>query len=138
VRRDVLKYERNIVDDPSARIRRVVVGSTAFLFRDSIIPSTYLFGRLFFPAIVVDAEEMERTISESELDWTIVRPPRLIDKPYTAKYRVREGYLPRCGFSISRADEAEYFIKTLENIASIGKTLGVSNLIGGVCSPYSR
>ena len=30
-----------------AGVRRVVVESTAFLFRDSIVPPTYLFGRLF-------------------------------------------------------------------------------------------
>jgi hypothetical protein len=30
-------------------MRRAIV-STAFLFRDSIIPPTYLFGKLFFPA----------------------------------------------------------------------------------------
>jgi putative NADH-flavin reductase len=36
-------------------IRRVVVVSTAFLFKDSIISPTYLVGRLFFPDIVADA-----------------------------------------------------------------------------------
>ena len=32
-----------------AGVRRVVVESVAFLFRDSIVPPAYLFGRLFFP-----------------------------------------------------------------------------------------
>jgi hypothetical protein len=77
-----------------ANVRRVVVVSTAFLFKDSITPPAYLVGRLFFPAIVVDAAAMERVFGESELDWTIVRPPRLTDKPHTGKYRVRDGHLP--------------------------------------------
>ena len=108
-------------------VRRVVILSTAFLFRDSIMPPAYLFGRLFFPGIVVDASAMERVVGESELDWTILRPPQLTDKPYTGKYRVREGHLPHFGFSISRADVADCFIKTVEDRTSIRKVFGTSN-----------
>jgi putative NADH-flavin reductase len=108
-------------------VRRGVVLSTAFLFRDSIMPPAYLFGRLFFPGIVADASGMERVFGESDLDWTIVRPPQLTDKPYTGKYRVREGHSPRFGFKISRADVADYFIKTVEDRTSIGKVFGTSN-----------
>jgi putative NADH-flavin reductase len=110
-----------------AGVRRVVVVSTAFLFKDSIVPPTYLFGRLFFPGVVVDADGMERTLMQSGLDWTIVRPPQLTDKPFTGKYRMRTGHLPRFGFNISRADVGHCFIKTVEDRGSIGKILGVSN-----------
>jgi putative NADH-flavin reductase len=110
-----------------AGVRRVVVESTAFLFKDSIIPPTHLIGRLFFPGIVRDAGEMENVLRKSELDWTIVRPPRLTDKPQTGKYRVQEGHLPRFGFSISRADVADFMIKAGENHATAGKVLGVSD-----------
>jgi hypothetical protein len=37
---------------------------------------------------------LERLFKERGLDWTMVRPPQLTDKPYTGKYRVREGGLP--------------------------------------------
>lgn len=110
-----------------ASVKRVVVVSTAFLFRDSIIPPTYVFGRLFFLGIVIDAEGMEQTIRASDLDWTIVRPPQLTDKPFTGKYRVREDHLPRFGFKISRADVADCFIKALEKRAWVKKILGASN-----------
>jgi putative NADH-flavin reductase len=110
-----------------ASVRRVVVESTAFLFKDSVIPPTYLFGRLFFSSVVADASAMEQVLRKSELDWTIVRPPKLTDDPYTGRYRVREGHLPRFGFNISRADVADCFIKAMENPATIGKVLGVSN-----------
>ena len=110
-----------------AGIRRVVVESTAFLFKDSIIPPTHLVGRLFFPEIVRDAYEMENIFQKSGLDWTIVRPPRLTDKPQTGRYRVQEGHLPRFGFSISRADVADFMTKAGENRASVGKVVGVSN-----------
>jgi hypothetical protein len=114
-----------------AGIRRVVVESTAFLFKDSIIPPTYLIGRLFFGGIVRDACEMENVFRKSELDWTIVRPPRLTDKPRSGKYRVEEGRLPRFGFTISRADVADFMIKAGENHATAGKVVGVSDCSRG-------
>jgi putative NADH-flavin reductase len=110
-----------------ANIRRVVVVSVAFLFKDSIFPPTYLFGRLFFRDLVIDASGMEDVFRKSELDWTILRPPQVTDKPRTGKYRVREGHLPRFGFTISRADVAECFLKTVKDRPSVGKILGVSN-----------
>jgi putative NADH-flavin reductase len=70
---------------------------------------------------------MEEIIAASNLDWTLVRPPRLTDKPRTGKYRVLEGHLPTFGFSISRADVADYMIKAAENHSSIRKVVGVSN-----------
>ena len=110
-----------------AKIRRVVVVSVAFLFKDSILPPAYLFGRLFFRDTVIDSSGMEDVFRKSELDWTIVRPPQLTDKPGTGKYRVREGHLPRFGFNISRADVADCLIKTLEDGGLHWKILGGSN-----------
>jgi putative NADH-flavin reductase len=109
------------------RIQRVLVVSVAFLFKDSIVPPTYLFGRLFFRDTVIDASGMEGVFRKSELDWTIVRPPRLTDKPRTGNYRVREGHLPRFGFSISRADVADFMIRKVESRSTVGKIIGVSN-----------
>ena len=110
-----------------ARSRRVIVVSVAFLFKDSVIPPAYLVGRLLFPYTVADASAMEDIFRQDGLDWTIVRPPELTDKPRTGKYRVREGHLPRFGFKISRADVADFMIRTAENRAWVGKIIGVCN-----------
>jgi putative NADH-flavin reductase len=110
-----------------AKVRRVVVESVAFLFRDSVVPPAYLFGRLFFPRTVADASAMERVFGESRLEWTIVRPPQLTDKPHTGKYRVREGHLPGFGFSISRANVADFMMKVVENRSSIRQIVGISH-----------
>jgi len=112
---------------PHTDVRRVVVESVAFLFKDSLLPPAYLLGRLLFPRTVADASAMEQVFAESELDWTMVRPPELTDKPYTGKYRVREGHLPLFGFKISRADVADFMIKAVENHVSIRKVVGVCN-----------
>jgi putative NADH-flavin reductase len=108
-------------------IRRAVIVSTAFLFKDSIIPPTNLVGRLFFPNMVADASEMESFFQNSGLDWTLVRPPRLTDRPRRGRFRVREGHLPGFGFMISRADVAAFMIKTAENHSFIQKVVGISN-----------
>jgi putative NADH-flavin reductase len=110
-----------------AGVKRVIVESVAFLFKDSVFPPAYLLGRLLFPKTVADAAAMERIIADTDLDWTMVRPPELTDKPYTGKYRVREGHLPRFGFKISRADVADLMIKLAENGASIRKIVGLAN-----------
>ena len=108
-------------------VRRVVVESVAFLFKDSIIPPAYVLGRLLFPNIVADSARMEKAFAESGLDWTMVRPPELTNKPYTGKYRVREGHLPAFGFKVSRADVADYMIQAVERHLSSCKVVGLAN-----------
>jgi putative NADH-flavin reductase len=107
-------------------VRRVVIESTAFLFKDAVFPPAHLFGRLFFPGIVRDANEMENTLQKSGLDWTLVRPPQLTNKPRTGKYRILVGHLPPFGFNISRADVADFMIKAGENHASIQQIIGLA------------
>ena len=110
-----------------AGVRRAVVESVAFLFKDSIIPPAYILGKLLFPSIVADASAMEEIFEKSGLEWTMVRPPELTNKSYTGKYRVREGHLPRFGFKISRADVADFMIKAAENHSAICKVVGVAS-----------
>jgi putative NADH-flavin reductase len=108
-------------------VRRAIVESVAFLFKDSLLPPAYLLGRLLFPRVVADASAMERVFKENKLDWTMVRPPELTDKPFTGRYRVQEERLPRFGFSISRADVADLMTRLAEDHSSIRKVVGVSN-----------
>jgi putative NADH-flavin reductase len=108
-------------------VRRAVMISTAFLFKNAILPPANLIGRLFFRDVVLDAAEMESIFQKSDLEWTFVRPPRLTDRPRRGRYRVREGHLPGLGFTISRADVAAFMLKTAENHAFVRKVVGVSN-----------
>lgn len=110
-----------------ARVRRIVVVSVAFLFKHSILPPAYFLGRLLFPRVVADAAAMEQVFETSGLEWTLVRPPRLTDKAHAGKYRVREGHLPPFGFTISRADVADFVLRTVQDRSTIGKIIGVCN-----------
>jgi putative NADH-flavin reductase len=110
-----------------AAVSRAVIVSTAFLFRGAIFPPAYLVGRLFFSSVVADASAMERIVTSSALDWTLVRPPQLTDKPRTGRYRAREGHLPVFGSKIARADVADFVIRCTEDRTSSHKIMGVSN-----------
>lgn len=110
-----------------AKVRRLVIISTAFLFKDSIVPPTYLLGKLLFPSVVTDSAALEKTVQESLLEWTIVRPPQLTDGRMTGSYRERIGHLPRLGFRISRADVAHYFVKAIGKGDVMRKIVGISN-----------
>jgi putative NADH-flavin reductase len=112
---------------PEAGVKRVILESSAFLFKDALLPPTYLLGKLLFPTVVADATDMETIVQKSELEWTLLRPPRLIDGRHTGRYRVREGHLPPFGFSISRADVADCFLRMLDDAASSKKIFGVSS-----------
>lgn len=107
--------------------QRAVIVSTAFLFKDVLFPPAYLFGRLFFPSIVKDAAIMEEIVQGSQLDWTLVRPPQLTDKPASSKYRQREAHLPLFGFNISRADTAHSMIEIAERHTYSRKIVGIAN-----------
>ncbi len=109
----------------AAGVRRVVVESVAFLFKDSLLPPAYFFGRLLFPRIVADWAAAERILHDSSLDWTIVRPPRLTDKPHSGEYRFREGHMPQFGLTISRANVADFMVRSLENGRYVRKVVGV-------------
>ena len=75
----------------------------------------------YFIAILLHifAREVERdsfayvdVIKASDLDWTVVRFPRLTDGPRTGRYRV--GYIDKeSSVRFSRADGAEFILKEL-------------------------
>jgi putative NADH-flavin reductase len=62
--------------------------------------------------VTLDAIASVRVIKASNLDWTIVRFPRLLDGPHTGNYRV--GYVDRdSSLQVSRADGADFILKEL-------------------------
>jgi putative NADH-flavin reductase len=72
----------------------------------------------FFGHSYADLVRMEAVVRESGLDWTIVRPPRLSDKPRTGHYEVAiNRHLRRCNI-ISRADVADYLVNHIDDSAS--------------------
>ena len=74
----------------------------------------------------VDLALMEAILRDSGLAWTVVRPPRLTDRPLSGAYRTAYGQnLPR-GLSISRADVAHLMLRVLGQPETIGQVIGVA------------
>jgi uncharacterized protein YbjT (DUF2867 family) len=57
---------------------------------------------------------MEQVIRASDVDWTLVRPTRLVNSGITGKYRIAPDYPPPGGRKISRADVAHFIGTALE------------------------
>lgn len=77
-------------------------------------------------AVLRDSEANVAVIRSADLDWTIVRFPRLTDGPFTGKYRA--GYLgENTGMQISRADGAAFILKELTEGKYIRKAPVVSS-----------
>ncbi|HLY28887.1 MAG TPA: SDR family oxidoreductase [Aggregatilineales bacterium] len=68
-----------------------------------------------FKSSYSDLVRMEREVKGSNVDWTIVRPPRLSDGPHTGQYEFAVNKHHPRGFIISRADVADYLIAQLTN-----------------------
>ena len=64
--------------------------------------------------VYADLAVMEDVVRESGLQWTVLRPPRLVDTPLTGKYRVAVDRSVRGGMKIGRADVAHHMLKVLE------------------------
>ena len=62
---------------------------------------------------MADQRAQERFLAASDLDYTIVRPPRLTDDPPTGTYRVLPDALPSSSRKIPRADVANFMIQQL-------------------------
>ncbi|HVW60255.1 MAG TPA: NAD(P)H-binding protein [Puia sp.] len=62
-----------------------------------------------------DLREMERFVKSSGLDWTIIRPPRLTNKPVTGDYRFSANSFLKNSLSISRGDLAHFMINNISN-----------------------
>jgi len=69
---------------------------------------------LFLRDIHVDLSQMEKYITNSKLNWTIIRAPQLIDKARTGSYQTTT-IAPEAKLTqISRSDLADFILKELD------------------------
>jgi putative NADH-flavin reductase len=83
--------------------------------------------RVAFRENYADLAMMEDIIRDSDLDWTVVRPPKLTDKPLTGTYRTAFGQNIRGGWSVPRADVAHLMLRVLEQPETIKQVIGVAS-----------
>jgi len=73
-----------------------------------------------------DLRRMETIVKESDADWTIIRPPRLTNRPATGHYRfVINSFLKNC-LQIGRADLAHFMIHHINDEATHKSTIEIA------------
>jgi putative NADH-flavin reductase len=72
-----------------------------------------------------DLAVMEDAVRASNLDWTIIRPPRLVDGRRST-YRTAIDRNVRRGLSISRADVADLMLRLIDDEASVHHAVGAA------------
>lgn len=87
-----------------------------------------LFFRFLLKEVYEDKTKMEEIIAASGLQWEIVRPGILNDKPLTEKYRIEATLYEGINIgSIHRADVADFMVKQAENPTYLHQYISLSN-----------
>ena len=71
---------------------------------------------------IADHEAKEALIRSSQLDWTLVRAPKLTNGPYTGTYRAGDGIASRSQLPVlSRADVADFMLSQIVDTTYVGR-----------------
>ena len=84
--------------------------------------------RIVLRHVLADKFTQEQLIRKSGLDWTLLRPPRILDEEFSRRYDVWQ-QLPagvKPSWKISKVDAATEMLNLLESPASVGQTLHLS------------
>jgi len=94
---------------------------------------SFLNRRILFPLIGTllrgiygDLAVMEREIAASGTEWTVVRPPKLVNGPVTGRHRIAIGANVPRGRNTTRADVAAAMLAILDDSATIRHPVGVA------------
>ncbi|MGL5911253.1 MAG: NAD(P)-dependent oxidoreductase [Phycicoccus sp.] len=74
----------------------------------------------------LDLAVMEDVLRDGALDWTVSRPPRLLDHRLRRTYRTAVDVNVRGGMFISRADVARHMLGMVNDPATVGHTVSVA------------
>jgi uncharacterized protein YbjT (DUF2867 family) len=128
-------FERTILFSQSTRILvdamkdagvKRLIAVTGLGAGDSRGHGGFLYDAVVFPLILKrvydDKDVQEWVIRSSGLDWTVVRPGLLTDRPATGRYRVLTTPRDWRFGVISRADVADFLVRQIDDLTLIGKT----------------
>jgi putative NADH-flavin reductase len=121
---------RNIVRAMEKIGVRRFVYTSALGVGDSNADQNAVFRYLIRPLLLgrdyADHEANEQAIRESNLEWVIVRPARLVDRPRSGQYQVDLHLSATFPFGkIGRADVADFMLKQLADTPFLRKTPGL-------------
>ncbi|MFC7307536.1 NAD(P)-dependent oxidoreductase [Streptomyces monticola] len=93
-----------------------------FLHRRVMLPLV----KAILKDVYADLRVMEAEIRNSATDWTLVRPPRLLDQPATGTYRTALDVNLRNGSTIGRADVAHAMLRMIDDRATVKQAVSVA------------
>lgn len=123
---------RNIITSMNANgIRRLVVVSALAVEVNPMMPwwMKFFIKNILQPLlrnIYADTLKMEHLIRETDLAWTIVRPPQLTDRNVTGRYREAIDHHLTRATKISRADLAHYILHNIDTKNTFRRTVEVA------------
>jgi putative NADH-flavin reductase len=86
-----------------------------------------VFLKYLLKDVYTDKTKMEEIITNSDLNWTVVRPGRLLDKELTEKYRIENKLYKGINIGgINRTDVADFLIKQAEKQTELKKHIAIS------------
>jgi putative NADH-flavin reductase len=111
----------------TAGVRRLVVVSAALLFSGKSLPLVVF--RWLLRQHVRDLVAMEAVVQATSLDWTIARPPRLVQGP-GAGYRSERGALPAGDLAMTFRAVAAFLLDCVEQGTHGGEVVGLTRGAG--------
>lgn len=76
--------------------------------------------------VCADMRQAEAEVQGSQLDWTIMRPPRLTGRPATGQYRTATDRNPPRAFSLPRADLAACILSLISDESAVHRHIGIA------------
>jgi putative NADH-flavin reductase len=106
-------------------LRRYLVVSQGLLFPSSNPIITLL--RVMLARHIADSIAMEHLVRTSETDWTIVRPPRLLEGGRPRGYKTRAGARPGGASAMQRCDLAAFLLDAVERREYLREIAGITS-----------
>ena len=86
-----------------------------------------MFLKYLLKDVYADKTNMEEIITSSDMNWTVVRPGRLLVNELTEKYRIENNLFKGINIGgVNRADVADFLIKQAENQTELKKYIAIS------------
>ncbi len=107
-----------------AGVTRLVLVSAAVLFPEKGL--RFAFFRGLLAHVMRDLGAAEQIVRATSLDWTIARPPRLVDRS-DETYRSTRDALPARGFSMSFRAVAAFMLDAVEHRTHVHEVVGLAS-----------
>ncbi|UQA59644.1 NAD(P)-dependent oxidoreductase [Polyangium aurulentum] len=111
----------------SLGVKRILCVTSAGLLDDPNAPFVFrVFIRRRLRHVHEDLRRLEERLRASDREWTIVRPPRLLDGPRTGRYRIEVDKPVRHGHQINRTDVADFMLRELGARQFVGRAVTIA------------